>query len=395
MSTDRRIRIVDFSTHLSGPMASHLLAGLGADVVKIENTRTGDGNRGFVPLVNGQGLFHVMLNSGTRSLAIDKHSPHWTEVTRAAAAWADAVIVGGRPVDAERLGLGFDALAAANGDLIYCQISGYGEEGPWRDYSAHGQQPDALAGLVPLVWADGMPETAPGWRTAGSTLAGIFAALAITAALVPTQARPGPRKVAVSLWASAMWWNWRDLGTYANNGEAWPDYSDLGSRYALYPTADQRALLLAPAERKFWHEFVHLLDLPQAWKERGSWDASRMDFGTSSEYDGEREMIASRIKSRPLAEWSEIFGATSIPFSPLLTWVEALESEHARVSGVMSTTEIDGRLTHIMASPIKMTGLEETVGKRDSWPPPPKLGEQSAEILEEFGLDALAREIDS
>lgn len=387
---DRRIRIADFSTHLSGPMASHLLAGLGADVVKIENTKTGDGNRGFVPLVKGHGLFHVMLNSGTRSLAIDKDSPHWSEVTLGAAAWADAVIVGGRPVDAERLGLGFDTLTTANDSLIYCQISGYGEHGPWRDMPAHGQQPDALAGLVPIEWHDGMPETFPGWRTAGSTLAGIFAALGITAALVPMRPRTGPQKVAVSLWASAMWWNWRDLGTYANNGEAWPDYSALGSRYSLYPTSDQRALLLAPAERKFWHEFIDVLALPAEWKERGSWDASRMDFGTGTDYQGEREAIAAITRTRTLAEWSEVFAGTSIPYSPLLSWAEAMESEHTRASGVMSSTEIDGGLVHLMASPIGAGTSDGQQLDPGDWPPPPGLGQHTADVLQEFGLGDLA-----
>lgn len=389
MSRDRRVRIADFSTHLSGPMASHLLAGLGADVVKIENTKTGDGNRGFQPLVNGHGLFHVMLNPGTRSLAIDKTSPQWGEVTRAAARWADAVIVGGRPVDAERLGLGFETLAAENADLVYCQISGYGEAGPWRDYPAHGQQPDALAGLVPLQWIDGMPETQPGWRTAGSTLAGIFAALAITSALVPMRPRSGPTKVAVSLWASAMWWNWRDLGTYANIGEAWPDYSDLGSRYALYPTSDERAILLAPAERKFWHEFIDLLDLPESWMERGSWDASRMDFGSGPLYADERDIIAEKIRSRPLDHWSEVFSSTAIPFSPLLTWVEALQAEHTQANGILSSTEVDGKLIHLMASPITMVGADGRAEDRSTWPSPPSLGEHAAEVLQEFGLEGL------
>src|ERR1700716_2479127 len=80
---ERRPRIADFSTHLSGPMASHLLAELGADVVKIENPRTGDGNRGTAPFVHGVGNLHVSLNSGTRSLTVDLRSPEGPRIVEA------------------------------------------------------------------------------------------------------------------------------------------------------------------------------------------------------------------------------------------------------------------------------------------------------------------------
>src|SRR5579863_2845343 len=85
MSPAVRPRVADFSTHFSGPMASRLLSDLGADVVKIENPRIGDGNRSLSPYLDGTGLMHVALNAGARSLAIDRRSPHWQEVVAAAA----------------------------------------------------------------------------------------------------------------------------------------------------------------------------------------------------------------------------------------------------------------------------------------------------------------------
>src|ERR1700749_5076919 len=121
-----RMRIADFSTHLSGPMASHLLAEAGADVIKVEHPVFGDGNRGMSPKIAGTGDFHIGLNSGARSLALSSRSPHWHDVIAACARWADAVIVGSRPVDARRRGLDFASIAAANPSIVYCSVSGYG-----------------------------------------------------------------------------------------------------------------------------------------------------------------------------------------------------------------------------------------------------------------------------
>src|ERR1700756_1294671 len=99
------IRIVDFSTHLSGPLASHLLGELGAEVIKVENPRTGDGNRGIFDVGGGMGMMDLALNSGAPSLGVERRSEQWPEVIAACARWADAVIVGARPVDARRRGM--------------------------------------------------------------------------------------------------------------------------------------------------------------------------------------------------------------------------------------------------------------------------------------------------
>src|SRR5579871_5515769 len=157
-----RPRIVDFSTHLSGPIASYLLRDLGADVIKVENPVTGDGLRDLKPLIRSTGKFHAGVNAGARSLAISTRSEHWPTVVAACAVWADAVIVGSRPVDARRRGLDFATLRAANPRLVYCSISGYGPVGPWAGVPAHGQNVDARAGLLPVEWQNGMPTTPAG-----------------------------------------------------------------------------------------------------------------------------------------------------------------------------------------------------------------------------------------
>jgi alpha-methylacyl-CoA racemase len=384
------IRIADFSTHLSGPLATHLLHELGATVIKIENPRTGDGNRGIFDVGAGMGLMHLALNSGTRSLAIDRHSERWPETVAACARWADAVVVGARPSDARRRGIDFDTLSGHNPRLIYCSISGFGDRGPWRDLTAHGQTIDGYAGLVRTVDGAVQPETAPGWRSAGTTLGGMFAALGILAALHRRDhGRPRPQYLGVSLWHAAMWWSWRDLTNLANTGERWLDYSDLGSRYSLYRTADDRVALVAPSERRFWEPFVDLLELPADWKRFGDWSASGMDHGAGEAYAHERPAIARSLARRTLSEWTSVLGEAEIPFAPILTLEEAMESDHARVNGVLRSTSVPGgREYRLAASPLELRDDAEQAAAAGPLSPPPELGADTEALLAELGVTA-------
>lgn len=385
-----RLRIVDFSTHMSGPIASHLLAELGADVIKIERPGVGDGNRGDHPAVLGQGMFHVALNSGTRSLAISTRSPHWRTVVEASARWADAVIVGTRPSAARKRGLDFASMHKANPRIVYCLISGYGERGPWRDYSAHGQTIDAFAGLATHEVVDGQPVTPDGWRSTGSTLSGVFGAMGVLAGILRRDRTGTAQHINVSLWGAAMWWQWRDLTTLANLDIPWRDYRNLGSRYAMYPTADDRVVLAAPIEQRFWEQFCDLLELPADWKSRGDWSTSGMDFGNGERYADEPALITERMRSRTMPEWWEAFGATDIPFAPLLTPAEALDSDHARMEGILRSTSVGDGTARVTATPIRFADdeLVESEDRVELPPlsPPPGLGEHTEEVLGALGL---------
>jgi crotonobetainyl-CoA:carnitine CoA-transferase CaiB-like acyl-CoA transferase len=373
-------------------MASHLLAELGADVIKIENPRTGDGNRGTAPFVHGVGNLHVSLNSGTRSLTVDLRSPEGPRIVEACARWADAVIVGARPLDSKRRGLDFATFAKANPRIVYCSLSGFGDAGPWQNYTAHGQTMDALAGLVRLEPGDGPPRTATGWRSSGTPLGGVFAAMGVLAALNRRlMGLEHAQFVSVSIWASAMWWQWRDITMLSNTGEMWHEYSDLGSRYCMYRTQDARVLLVAPIEQRFWTRFCDLVGMPEDAKEHGDWAASGMDFGKGPAYDAERAEITRLMLTRPLNEWINILSAQDIPFAPVLTPQEALASQHAVANGVMRGSGLDGRDIEVPAIPIRFA--EDTDNADPILPPvspPPGLGEQNAEILQEFGLGELA-----
>lgn len=392
-------RVADFSTHLSGPIASRHLAQLGADVIKIENPKWGDGNRDFPPYFHGEGIHHLSLNPGTRSLAIDAKSADWRGVVEAVARWADVVIVGNRPTNARRLGIDVASLLAINPQLTYCLITGYGIEGEWAGLPAHGLNMDAFAGTVPLDWKDGIPDIPEHYRSVGTTMAGVEAALGIYAALYRRTHGGGGQIVHVSIWEAALSCMWRDAATHANVGRQWTPYRELGSRYAVYATSDGRALLVCPIEKHFWERFCDVLALPAEVRARGDW-SSGSDMGPAYVALGEQDLIQSRIALRPRDEWLALLAQADVPAAPILDWREAMSSPHAAANGAMASYEYRGRTVRVPTIPVSVTGHSELAPGADPIDEvarahreraarivrPPYLGEHNERLLRELGV---------
>jgi crotonobetainyl-CoA:carnitine CoA-transferase CaiB-like acyl-CoA transferase len=380
-------RVADFSTHFPGPMTSHLLSELGGDVVKFENSRHGDGNRSLIPHVDGVSVFHAMLSSGMRSVALDRRSDSWDQIVAAAARWADVVVVGGTAADLKSRGLDFETIQAANPTVVYCALPAYGNIGPWKNLPGHGQNMDAYAGAVIVeADADGRPETPASWRGPGTTIAPLFAALGVMRALFERTRDGAAKYVEVSVWGAAVWYSWRDVICQANVGRPWHGVHDLGSRYALYRTADDRVLLVCPIEKKFWESFCEITGLPSEMKGRGDWGSGGMDFGKGPAYGDERDGIQSRLGTQPLDQWVTRLGAAGVPIAPILTLAEVLGSDHAAAQEVLATVEpaeAGGRELRVPRMPIRV-GPPEPERRAH----PPRLGQHTSEFLEELGLSS-------
>jgi crotonobetainyl-CoA:carnitine CoA-transferase CaiB-like acyl-CoA transferase len=382
-------RVADFSTHFPGPMATHLLAELGADVLKIENDKTGDGNREIGPFIDGQSVMHSILNAGTRSLSANRRRDDWPEIVAAASRWADVVVVAGSVGELADRGLDFETISVANPDVVYCMLPAYGNKGPWRNTPGHGQNMDAYAGLViPRYDAHGLPETPAEWRGTGTTVAPLFAALAIVHALFRRSDVGKAQCIEVSVWGAALWSSWRDIVCQANTGERWINFGDMGSRYAMYRTSDDRALLVCPIEQKFWETFCDVLGLPTELRERGNWATVRMDYGKGAGYEGEREQIQSVIGTQPLAHWTAALEKERFPMAPILTLAEVLASDHAEIEGVIRevpSAEPSGRAVRVPRFPIRYSD-DSLEPWRDGVSAPPRLGQHNAEALAMIGL---------
>jgi crotonobetainyl-CoA:carnitine CoA-transferase CaiB-like acyl-CoA transferase len=395
--------VVDFSTHFPGPLASRHLSQLGADVIKVENRETGDGNRGTPPFVEGESPFHHFLNAGARSIAIDSRSPAWLRVTEALAGWADVVIVGNRPSTAARLHLDFERLVKVNDDLVYCLITGYGLAGPWSGYPAHGLNPEAYAGTIPLEWlADGRPTPRDDFRATGVTMAGVEAAIGILAALYRRDQGLGAQHVHVSMWESALSWLWRDVVVQLNTGTPWRGNKDIGPRYSTYRTADNRVILVCPTEQHFWERFCDVVGMPEGARSRGDW-SSGADRGR--EFPQEYGEIQQRMATRTLDEWLRLLGDADVPVAPILDWTYAIDSDHARANGVLASIRTDKVEMQIPAIPVSVVSVgaggpvdaarlaEDHKNKTAAVRSAPKLGQHSDEILAELGLSELTDQL--
>lgn len=369
---------------MPGPMASRLLCDLGADIIKVENPKTGDATRGFAPYIHGEGLFHVSMNAGIRSLAIASRAPEWKPVVEALARWTDVMIVGGQPEGLAKLGIDFETMTRANPRLVWCNLTGYGEKGPLRHLPAHGLNPDAYAGIVPIDWKDGVPWPNAMYQSIGAPLAGVFTALGVLAGLRRRDATGEAQRLDVSLLGTAFWFNWRHVGTWANLGERWFSYGDFGGRYATYETSDRKIILVCPIEKTFWEAFCTLLGLPDDWKTRGTWGRSEMDHGI--DYPWERAEIARRIREHPRAHWERELVALKIPYASVLTLEEAIGSEQIGAIGAMREVAVDGHRAKIPSMPVHFaTGNRG--GPLEAPMRTPGLGEHTAQILAELGID--------
>ncbi|WP_165818561.1 CaiB/BaiF CoA transferase family protein [Frankia canadensis] len=180
------LRILDFTTMMSGPMATRLFADLGADVVKIERPPRGDHNRGRTPVYGDSSRFFTQLNAGKRSVALNLSDPADAELGHALARRADVVIENNRPGVMARLGFGYETIRQANPGVVYCSISGYGQDTSAAGRAAYAPNIHASCGydLANLGYQDDQTRPANTAIFLADALAAIYACTAIQAALL-------------------------------------------------------------------------------------------------------------------------------------------------------------------------------------------------------------------
>jgi crotonobetainyl-CoA:carnitine CoA-transferase CaiB-like acyl-CoA transferase len=177
------IRILDLSRVLAGPFCGMLLADLGADVVKVEDTGTGDESRTWPPHKDGESAAFLVINRNKRDMTLDLKTPEGVEILKRMVATADVLIENFRTGTMESFGVGYDTLAAINPRLVYCSISAFGRTGPRKDSAGYEALMQAFSGIMSIT---GEPDGAP-LRCGVSFLdltTGIFSAFGIVNALL-------------------------------------------------------------------------------------------------------------------------------------------------------------------------------------------------------------------
>lgn len=374
------VRVLDLSRLLPGAYASQMLADFGADVIKVEEPGSGDYGRFMPPqLAGGMSLYFVAINRNKRSMTLNLKGTEGREIFLRLVRQADVVLESFRPGVMERLGLGYEQLKEVHPGLVYCAISGYGQDGPYRLRAGHDLNYAGYAGLLDYNRGQhgepAMPPTQLGDLAGGSFMAVIGI---MTALFGRTQTGEG-RKIDVSMTEGVMSLLPLTATAYLNTDKApQPGKSALDGGlpcYNIYETLDGKYITLAALEYKFWHTFCthigHLELLP---------------FHTPVG-PGEREeaidMLRAIFKTKTRDEWMAELADIDACIGPVYSIDEALNDRHAQARGVSVTSlpigETGVSLRTLPSFP-RISGVEDE--QRFA---PPGLGEHTSELLSEIG----------
>jgi crotonobetainyl-CoA:carnitine CoA-transferase CaiB-like acyl-CoA transferase len=261
------VTVLDLTRLLPGNAATLMLANFGADVIKIEEPRTGDYGRSMPPLMNGEGALFQLLNRGKKSVALDLKEAGGKEALLGLASRADVLIESFRPGVMARFGLDYETLRARNERLIYVAITGYGQHGARSRMAGHDVNYQALGGILDLTGEEGGAPVIPGAQIADLAGGGMQAVIGVLLALAARAQTGRGQMVDVSMLDGARWMLPVALASYQAT-ETLPERGAavLTGRYAcyrLYRCADGRWLSVGALERKFWSALCRALDCEQ------------------------------------------------------------------------------------------------------------------------------------
>src|SRR5262245_33583132 len=265
MSAFAGVRMLDLSRLLPGPYCSLLFADLGADVIKVEEPGLGDYARATPPLwgESGLGAYFLLLNRNKRSVALNLKTEGGKEVFRRLARTADVVLESFRPGVMDRLGLGWAALSELNPRLVYCAITGYGQDGPYRDLVGHDINYMGYAGALSVTGARHGPPLMPGVQAADLGGGALLAAFAIAAALHHRTESGRGQFVDAAMTDGVVSWMAPYLGPFFATGHvATRGEERLNGGWICYQTfeaADGGWVTLGALEPKFWANFCRLV----------------------------------------------------------------------------------------------------------------------------------------
>ena len=344
------LTVLDFSHALAGPYCTMLMAAYGARVYKIEPMDHGDMGRTWGPpfLPGGESAYFLGINSGKQALAIDVKHPAGLALCQRLIAKADILLENLRPGTMERLGLGYAAAAQINEKLIYCSISGFGQNGPSRDDAAMDLILQAASGLISVTGTPGGDLVRCGHSVADVT-AGMFALIGTLLALRAREQNGRGQWVDVAMLESRISAMGSNYAQYLGGGIVPRPMGTAFATivpYACFPTAD-RPIAIAVASEKLWQNFCLAVERPE-WLE----DPKLASNALRVKHRGEFEpTLTTVLQAQPAAEWVRRFARHGIPCSPVNDMASVAAHPQAAFREMFPT------VNHATAGPVRVTGL--------------------------------------
>lgn len=391
------VRVLEFGQLLNPDTVGMILVDLGAEVLKVESPFLGDYIRDVGTVIApGVTTAHVQVNRGKKSVAIDLRSQEGREVFFDLLRTADVFVDGTLAGKAEALGIGYEAQRRIKTDIVYCQYTGFGVTGPYRDVPTHGMMMSALAGALPTVSGpDGflhpdtkaVPPTASGGEP--TSAGGMFAALGVVAALVQRDRTGEGAYLDVGASDSVVAQGWLQVAITLNDHLV-VDRSSLepmvggeftGGRYQFYETSDGHAVMFCGIELKFWEQFCNAIsreDLLTADFSAFRTESDRYGFDPRL-----RRELTAIFRERSVAEWMALASAHDLPIGPAYRDMGAVQADpQMRERGVIvqENHPVAGDFAFVV-SPINVAGQPNEVGT-----PAPGLGSDTDAVLSCLGV---------
>jgi len=373
------IRVLDLSRVIAGPYCAMMLADLGADVVKVERPGRGDDMRYLGGGKDGMSLGFASINRNKRAIAVDLQHPEGAKIIRELARRADVVLENFVPGVAERLGLGYAALSAANPAVVYASVSGYGQDGPYARRPGYNTIAMGMSGLMALTGQPGDPPTRPG-GSISDVAASYIAFGAVCAALVQRFRTGRGQHVDVSLLASSLALLPDPSAHYFSSGVA---PKRVGNRNPN----------VTPAEAfKAADGFINVVILnPEQYDKlcRALGDVGLIEearFATNEARIANHAAFKARVEAalakRTVDEWVERLIGVGIAVGPIYEFDQVFDDPQIRHIGMVQDVEQPG------LGSVRMLGFPFAVGgKRPAVRrPAPRLGEHTREVLAELGI---------
>jgi formyl-CoA transferase/CoA:oxalate CoA-transferase len=376
------IRIIELSQLAAGPLCSMMLADMGAEVIKIEIPDRGDGLRYWgTPYLGKDSVYFLGLNRNKKSVTLNLKNPKGKEVLFKMLRTADVLIENFRPGTMERLGLGYETVMCINDRIIYCRISGYGQDGPYREYGGYDLIAQGESGLMMVTGEEGDPPTKMGIAVVDYG-AGMNAAYGVVVALLTREKTGKGQMIDVSLFDTAIYWmTFYQIGSYIARGKPHKRLRTghpLATPYEAYKTRDSY-ITIGCSSDKHWKQFCKVINMNQL--------TENPLFETNLKRVENRAKLSKILNDvfiqKKAADWLQIFRKAGIPCGPVNTLDKVVSD--TQVLHRKMLVEID----HPVAGKIKIPGipvkLSETPGTIRL--PPPILGQHTEEVLLKMGYN--------
>ena len=374
------VRVLDLSRLLPGPMCTLHLADLGADVVKIEDTDAGDYARGLDAPAGSTSAFYRAVNRGKRSVALDLKQDEGRDAFMCLARGANVMLESFRPGVVRALRVDYDAVARVNPAIVYCSLTGYGQDGPRAAMAGHDINYLGYAGVLDQTGVHGGPPALCNVQVADLLGGAASAAIAILAALVGASRSGRGRYIDVAMADASLAHNVFALHALEQRGTPPVRGADLLTGgvpcYGVYATADARFVAVGALEHKFWSALCNALGRPDLVEGR----LARGDEGARV-----RDALQAVFVTATRDEWTARLAGVDCCVTPVLDIAEAMRDAQ------FSAREMVGRRsdgTREIAPPFRMSGHAFAPDRSA-----PALGAHTREVLLEAGLgeEAIAR----